>query len=49
MKKVACFAIDEDLLELLEKSCTVVVKEMTYSRSKSEIVNEALGLYLKRE
>jgi hypothetical protein len=49
MKKNICAAVDQTIVEALELFCERTINDVTYRRSKSEIVNEALKEYLLRK
>jgi hypothetical protein len=46
MKVSVCVAIDEQVDSVLNQFCKKVICDVSYKRSKSEVVNEALKEYL---
>ena len=49
MKKNICAAVDQTIVDALNLFCERTINDVTYHRSKSEIVNEALKEYFMRK
>ena len=49
MKKNICAAVDPAIIDALNRFSERTINDVTYHRSKSEIVNEALKEYLMRK